>query len=172
MIYKVAVTVPKGTSKSDPLREEIRLTAGVIDRVEIEFPAGCAGLVGTRILHSEFQLWPLTSGEWFVTDDFTISFQEHQQFDDDPLYLTIETYNEDTAYDHTLSFRFSVSPPHEDPLKQIAEIISARERRAKQVSPAQVKDIQEGMRAIYSVLYQIHAIDFPALIQLLSQQRR
>jgi len=155
MIYKVAVTVPKGTSKSDPLRETTRLTAGVIDRVEIEFPAGCAGLVGARVLHNEFQLWPLTSGEWFVTDDFTISFPEHREFDDDPLWLTLVAYNEDTAYDHTLSFRFSVSPPHEDPLKQIAEIIAAREERAAGVAPEQVTDLQEGMRIIYNVLYSI-----------------
>ena len=40
MYYVLPLTIPKNTPKSDPVEEELALTYGVIQRVEVEFPPG------------------------------------------------------------------------------------------------------------------------------------
>ena len=172
MLYKQAVTIPSNTLETAPIRHKMSLTAGVIDKVSIEFPAGCAGLAGVRILENEFQLWPLTPGQWFVTDDFTIEFTEYHKIEAEPFALYIEGYNTDSTYDHTITVSISVSPPHEDPLKQVAEILERRERSAAPVTFSQIKDLRDGVQAIFSILYDIHAKDFPTLLQYMDQMRR
>ncbi len=171
MLYKFEVEIPSGTTEVAPKETTVNLVSGIVDQVMIEFPAGCAGLVGARILQGLFQLWPLTSGEWFVTDNFTIVFPEHQVLKPGEERLRIETYNTDDTYDHTLSFRFSVVPIHVDPLKQIAEIMARRELEAAPVSFEQIADLREGIRQMYALLYSIHAADFPTLFQYLDQMR-
>ena len=172
MFYKKAVKVPASTTQSSPVRERIHLTAGVIHKVEIEFPAGCAGLVGARILHREFQLWPLTPGEFFVTDNFTISFPSQFHLNEEPFVLTVEAYNEDTTYDHTLSFRFAVAEPAPDPMRQIAEIIASQQETTIETTKLQTRDLTKAIHAIYNLLYQIHARDLRMIAQLLDYQRR
>jgi len=171
MYHKKAVTIPANTPKTSPIRERIILTAGVIQKVDIEFPAGCAGLVGARILHREFQLWPLTPGEYFVTDNFTITFPARFELNEEPFGLTVEAYNEDTAYDHTLSFRFAISEPEPDVMQQIAEIVEAQKVDVQQPLALQTRQLMEGLKAIYTVLYQIHAQDLPTIAAALQARR-
>lgn len=171
MLYKYEVEIPSGTTEAAPSETTVNLVSGVVDQVMIEFPAGCAGLVGTRILQGLFQVWPLTSGEWFVTDNFTIVFPEHFVLEPGQVLLRIETYNIDDTYDHTLSFRFSVVPLHVDPFKQIAAIMMRRELEAAPPSFTQIADLREGLREMYALLYNIHASDFPTLFQYLDQLR-
>ena len=51
MFYVLPLTIPADTPETDPIEEELALTYGVIQRVEIEFPPGCAGLAHIKILY-------------------------------------------------------------------------------------------------------------------------
>jgi hypothetical protein len=111
MIYREAVQIPSGQTKSVPFRQVIELTPGVIDNVQLTFPSGCAGLVGIRVKQSMFQLYPLTVGEWIVSDDFTIVYPENFPLKERPYALTLEGYNEDDTYPHTVHVQVSVRIP-------------------------------------------------------------
>lgn len=175
MLYKYDVCVAGGLPhpwpKLAPLELKANLASGVVSQVMIEFPAGCAGLVGCRISRGLFQLWPLTAHEWFISDDFTVDFKEELVLDEGPCILRIEAYNEDDTYDHTLKVSFSIVEDKPDPIQQMAEIMARSETEAAPVSFLQVATIAERMHQMYALLYAIHAQDFPALLAYLDQMR-
>ena len=171
MQYKFAIETPSGTERTSPKETKINLVSGIVDQVMIEFPAGCAGLVGVRVLQGLFQLWPLTSGEWFVTDNFTVVFPEHFELPQPANQLRVETYNEDDTYDHTIDIAFTISAIAPDPLRQVAEIMAKREREAPPVTADQVIPIGLAVAEIQALLYSIHAADFPALFNYIEQLR-
>ena len=52
MLYVLALTIPANTAEATPYEEDLKLTDGVITRVEVEFPAGCAGLAHSCLLYT------------------------------------------------------------------------------------------------------------------------
>ena len=110
-------------TKLSPLRTEIKLGAGRIAKVDFHFPAGCGGLVGIRVLQGASQLWPLTSGEWIVSDDHTVTFSSDYLLDVRPYTLTIVGYSEDDTYPHTIYISMTVDSVV-DPSQPIVEAIT------------------------------------------------
>jgi len=110
VFYDYSFTIPANTSKKDPLREDIDLTHGIIHRVEIGFPAGCAGLVYLQIVQGLHQLWPTNADGFFNTDDYVIAFNEFHDMTEEPFTVTLIGWNLDDTYDHTLEVRFGILP--------------------------------------------------------------
>jgi len=108
MNFRKAVKITDDYTKLSPLREDIKLGSGRISKVDFHFPAGCAGLVGVRVLQGASQLWPLTSGEWIVSDDHTVTFSSDYLLDVRPYNLTIVGYSEDDTYPHTIYISITV----------------------------------------------------------------
>jgi len=108
MIHVHSLTVPANTTVDAPKAEVLKLSACVIQRVAISFPRGCYWLVGARVLMQASQLYPTTPDEWFVAEDFTVQFEDNTVIGEVPYELTLEAYNEDEKYDHTLRFYFDV----------------------------------------------------------------
>lgn len=111
MYYVLPLTIPKNTPKSDPVEEELALTYGVIQRVEVEFPPGCAGLAHVRIQYHEFDLYPTNPGTYFSGDGFTIAFDDNFPITEVPHMIKIVGYNEDDTFDHTVTVRINVKLP-------------------------------------------------------------
>jgi hypothetical protein len=109
MIPTFDFTIPKGTPKESPLHQVLPITRGLIHRVELQFPAGCAGLVGVVVSDGGFQLWPSTLGNWFITDNWVIAFDEMYLKTNPPFQLDFWGYNLDTDYDHTIYARFGLA---------------------------------------------------------------
>ena len=111
MNFRQAFELTSDHTKSSPLRREIRLAPGKITKVDFHFPAGCAGLVGARVLRGSFQLWPLTAGQWIVTSGETPTMPETFLLNERPYSVTFEGYNEDIVNHHTITVAVAVEIP-------------------------------------------------------------
>ena len=111
MYYDVSFTIPANTAKIAPEEQHVKLTHGVIHRVEIGFPSGCAGLAHLQIYEGGHQVWPANRQGSFNTDDYTIPIDDHYELFEEPYILTLVGWNLDDTYDHTLEVRFGILPP-------------------------------------------------------------
>lgn len=110
MYYDVSFTIPANTAKAAPLEQQVKLCHGVIHRVEIGFPSGCAGLVHLQVRHGLYQVWPTNAQGSFNTDDYTIPIDDYFELFEEPYILTLVGWNLDDTYDHTLEVRFGILP--------------------------------------------------------------
>lgn len=125
MNFQHTITIPAETEAISPARERIRLTAGMVTSIYPIVPSGCYGLVGVRVLRGNFQLWPMTQGEWFVADGFADAFKLTFPLEAAPYELIIEGYNTDDTYNHSVSFRIGIDR-RGDPGLALIDLISER----------------------------------------------
>jgi hypothetical protein len=171
MLYQEEITTPINTARTSPTRTELELAVGVVSRVSLSFPAGCAGLVGLRVLDGLLQLWPLTPGEWFITDNFTIDFPEKRFLTAGSKTYTVESFNEDTHYEHTVTVQIHVAEAESDPLAQVAQILERLESAAVDGNQDGLMAIAEAMGSVVELLYLIHIQDLPAIAQLVQARQ-
>jgi hypothetical protein len=108
MFYDFAVVVPAGTTQDDPVEQRLKLTAGVIIKADIEFPAGCRGYVYLVVNDDGHQVWPTNPSEQFNTEDFTISMLEIYPVLTEPFELRAIAWSPQTNYDHTITIRIDL----------------------------------------------------------------
>jgi hypothetical protein len=110
MFYDFAITIPKGTTQADPVEQVLKLTYGVIRRVEVEFPAGCKGYAHLVLLHEEHQLYPTNPDEDFNTEDYIIPIDDYFPLTTEPYSLKAVGWAPNAAYDHTITIRIGILP--------------------------------------------------------------
>lgn len=108
MYYDFAVTVPAGTAENDPVTENLKLTKGIIHRVEVDFPAGCRGYVSLVIMHGGHQLFPENREGSFNAEGYTIPIDEHYPLLSKPYSLKAVAWSPDASYDHTITVRIGI----------------------------------------------------------------
>jgi len=108
MFYRVSLHVPANTPITTPVTALIPAVRGVVYRVSLQFPDGCAGLVHANLWHREFQLWPSNMGEWFSADGHVIEFTEEYQLVEVPYVFRLEAYSEDDTFSHKISVRIGM----------------------------------------------------------------
>ena len=113
MIYTANITIPEVTPAIQPICERIKISLGLIYKVELQFPPGCGGLAHVVINDGGYQVWPSTPETDFATDDYTISFEDNYLKQADPSELQIYGYNEDEIYPHTIQVRLGVASKDE-----------------------------------------------------------
>lgn len=102
-------TIPKNTAITSPLTYEMTLPIGMIKKLWVEFPRGCAGLVGVRLFRGVQQIFPLPADVWLKTDNALMPFSFTHVVKSEPFKITITGYNNDDTYDHTIWFAFEMS---------------------------------------------------------------
>ena len=102
MAYTKSLTVPKDTSPTSPVPVNIPIQSMIVDRVEITFPSGCVGLVGVRFKYPSHVLFPYNSDDWFKGNGQTVIFTPNLELKERPLFITVEAYNIDDTYKHTV----------------------------------------------------------------------
>ena len=113
MFYEFAITVPHATLKLAPVTLELKLTAGTIQSVYVQFPPGCAGLVHCALLHQEHQLYPLNPDGDLAADGAIIPIED-ESFDlGEPYALKFVGWSDDDTFAHVLRVRVSVIRPGE-----------------------------------------------------------
>lgn len=118
MFYEFAVAVPAYTLEVWPVKQVLKLTAGIIHHVEVEFPAGCRGYVYCKLLHQEHQLWPTNPQGSFRGEGYIIPITEYYPLVEAPYSLKAVAWSPDAIYDHTLRVRVGVLTEEElEPLK-------------------------------------------------------
>jgi hypothetical protein len=110
MIYDVPVSVLTTNTVDNPEIVEVKVTHGVIHRVEIEFPAGQVGLIHVAIDHLAHQVWPSNPEGSFAGDDYVVAFDDYYPILFAPYRLKIRAWTDGTTYDHTVKVRFGMLP--------------------------------------------------------------
>jgi len=110
VFYDFSFTIPANTTKKAPHEQEVYLPPGVIHRIEVGFPTGCAGLAHFIIRHGLNQLWPTNANGSFNFDGYTIVINEFYVIKTEPFILTLVGWNLDDSFPHTLEIRFGVLP--------------------------------------------------------------
>jgi len=111
MFYAWDITVPAARAEGNPVTQILKLTKGVITGIWIKFPPGCHGLVKVRILRSEFQLVPLSRGEWVTGDGEAVVTEPYYSLAETPAQLKFVGCSPQAGYAHTITVRVAVQPP-------------------------------------------------------------
>ena len=111
MHYSFDLTIPENTAEENKISLRCPVNYGILRRVEIFFPYGCAGLVHVQIYRFEHQIFPSNIDSSYADNDYHLSFEEYYPILDLPYELKIFGWNLDDYFDHTVTFRFSVINP-------------------------------------------------------------
>lgn len=110
MYYDFAVLVERKHKVDSPKEETLKLTKGVIHRVEAEFPRGCRGQVYLKLLHQEHQVWPTNPDGSYNAEGYTVPIDEHYKLTSAPYALKAVAWGVDCGYEHTLTVRVGILP--------------------------------------------------------------
>lgn len=102
MFFSRHIEIPANTPKTDPLVARMGVTYGTITHVWIDWWWGVGNLGGARMKHESFQHWPLTGSEWFPSNERGIDFDEDYEILTEPTIITIEAYNVDDTFPHSV----------------------------------------------------------------------
>ena len=108
MFYDFAITVPKSKTEADPTWQTMKLTKGVVHRVEVQFPIGCRALAHCQIYHGGHQFLPTNPDGNFASDGYVIPIDEHYELKAAPYTLRAKCWNEDDTYQHIITVRVGV----------------------------------------------------------------
>jgi hypothetical protein len=96
------LAIPKNTVIASYISYTLPLPISQIHRLWIEYPKGCAGLVGFQLWRGVDQIFPLPPGVWLRSDGFTLNFAFSHWIDKEPYEVQLRGYNLDDTYNHTL----------------------------------------------------------------------
>lgn len=113
MIYQAELVLPAQTPQEEPIFVEFKVPKGVIKRIAVLFPAGCAALAHIQIFHNEFQVWPTTPGASFVGDYMYMVFDESYELTEAWNHIRVIGWNDDDSYQHTINIWIAVNPYQE-----------------------------------------------------------
>jgi len=100
MYFHKNILVPRLTLPTDPQESVLELACGVIEKVYVGFPYGCAGLVGVRILAYQSQIVPLNEDDYLAWDEHVFPVLVRFSLWQNPYQVNILTFNEDDTYNH------------------------------------------------------------------------
>ena len=110
MLYTKDITFTKDGSLINQISSNIKAARGVIHKIDIIFPSGCAGLVKVAIFLGSAPVTPSTAGMTISGNDEIVTIPEFINLRKDFNIITIKGFNIDDTFDHTIFFRIYVLP--------------------------------------------------------------
>lgn len=110
MLYSKQITLSSGATEATATKKYFKVNKGVISNIWITFPAGCAGWVKLRIYHEGHPFVPVNRDNYIRGNDYTFQFPIMFEITEEPMRLTVEAWNEDATYDHTIDVLFLILP--------------------------------------------------------------
>lgn len=107
-VFQFAATIPANTPPGAPATVPLQIDNWALEAIDLEVPAGPAGLMGFAIFNNGVQWIPASPGQWLVWDDVQQSWPLSAQ--PDASGWAVVGYNTGT-YDHTVTVRMHVNPP-------------------------------------------------------------
>lgn len=106
-ILPFRITVPAGTPDTAPHVQDIDLDGWIVQRLDLDVPAGPAGLMGFQVFNNGVPWLPYGADEWVIWDDV----KDTWYLDGQPNAggWEVRAYNTGT-YDHSLTVRAHVEP--------------------------------------------------------------
>jgi len=108
VLFEYPLIIPADTKEASPEPLDCPLAAGTVTRVDVQFPAGCSGMVHVSIWRSDHQVWPVNLDEGISGEDAIVSWPESYDLDDEPFGFEVRGWSPGTAYPHVVTFRFSL----------------------------------------------------------------
>lgn len=151
MIYTASITTPKNTPVTSLKKTILRLTKGLVYKVEFHFPSGSAGLMGLAVFDGLYQVWPSSAGEFFVSDNETIRFDDLYLKEAPPYEFQIYTYNTDDTYNHVANVRVGLVSkeaflvrwlPYKG-FEYLTQLIKNIEAERREIAAAQAEQLKE-----------------------------
>ena len=109
MIYSASITSGKAGASDASRSVVLSVTKGLVYRLEVEFPAGCCGLLSCRIFDGSYQVWPSSRDDAFHADGAVIAFDDSYLKIAAPFEFRIETVNSDDTWPHTIQVRLGMA---------------------------------------------------------------
>ena len=110
MLYTKEIIFTKNGSLTNQISSNIKAARGVIHKVDIVFPPGCAGLVKVAICLGSAPMTPSTAGMTISGDAEIVTIPEFINLRKDFNIVKIKGFNTDDTFDHTIFFRIYVLP--------------------------------------------------------------
>jgi hypothetical protein len=127
MLYIFKLTVPKQTPISNPIRKDIEIPKGVIEKVIITIPFGHMSVAGMQIRYGEVVVMPQGEENWIYGNNEIIEDVWYWEIEKDKEIFTLVGYNNSKYHEHSFVVKFLVVPsqlvpPEIMPLKLEKEI--------------------------------------------------
>ena len=124
MHYSFELSVSPVNTAASPAVQVLHMGAGILNTVDIEFPAGCAKLVRFALYDGATQILPSNMGGFYAMDDNTA--HAHVWYDLDEKYneLIAVGWTIGTVYTHTVTVMLEVQGPGEHNLGSMVEMVS------------------------------------------------
>ncbi len=110
MLFSRHITIPANTSQANSINTKVKVSVGYITKIWVTFPAGCIGLAKLRIYNEGHPFLPDEQNEYISGDNYTFDYPVMFPIKEEPMTLTIQTWNEDTAYQHIVQVQMLVLP--------------------------------------------------------------
>ena len=110
MLYSKQILLTAGKTEATSTKTYFKVNKGVISNMWITFPAGCAGLVKMRIFYEGHPFVPVNQDNYIRGDNYTFQIPVMFEITEEPMRLTVEAWNEDEKYDHTIDVLFLILP--------------------------------------------------------------
>ena len=110
MLHAKHITLTHGATEATLTRTQFGINRGVIYRIWIHFPPGCAGLVKLRIYHQGHPFLPVEEDAYIKGDSYVFEFPIMFEILEPPEQITIDAWNEDDVYDHSIDVSFLIIP--------------------------------------------------------------
>ncbi len=110
MLYSKQITLSSGATEATSTKTYFKVNKGVISDFWITFPPGCAGLVKLRVYHEGHPFLPVNKDNYLRGDNYTFRFPVMFEITEEPMRLTVEAWNEDDTYTHTVDIMFLILP--------------------------------------------------------------
>ena len=108
MFYSYEITVPAGTLEVNAVEQRLKLTAGIIHQVDVEFRSGTDFTVGVRIYRGGHQVYPTNPGGELKADGRPIIFPDYLELEAGSNELLVRAYAPDAFYDHVVYIKIGV----------------------------------------------------------------
>lgn len=107
-VYYDRLTIPAGTSASDPVEETIRTAPGRLMLVRLYVPPGPRGEVSLWLLHQRSQVAPVPPATWDNLDDDIVEFPLDLPLAINETDITLVGASPNANFQHAIDFEVLV----------------------------------------------------------------
>jgi len=110
MLFEKGITIPKNTTRANPVDVRIPIAKGIITEFKILIPPGHASLAHLTINRRSHQIAPSTENMDIHGDGMLLDWQEYYEIFQPEYELTLLGWNDDDTYPHTFTVYVVVLP--------------------------------------------------------------
>lgn len=108
MIFSTRIILDANGSESNLVSQRLKVSLGLVYKVELFFPAGCAGKARVVIKDGNYQVWPTTPNDYFRGSNQLLQYDDLYFKNIEPSEFQVVGFNDDTVYAHSVIVRIGL----------------------------------------------------------------